>query len=222
MNKLPIPGKAWVQALIFVLVPALLVLGFGSHPNLTDLNPVKTAEAWILEIRGNTHLLQAHIGVLLAVPLLVVLAGILKSQIQGPGRWLGQLGYALSLTGGVFLAADKGALCLVPAALETLDPQVLSTLVPVYQALLDKAGPLVLLNLLGLLPLGFIFLALGLWRSRVYPRWSLGLLMGAMVLFFNPDIDGISLAASLLMLGALGTMAWGLLHPRPANPGLPT
>lgn len=203
--------ESTLAALAMIVVPVVFAFGFASHPNLTDLSPVKSAQAWVGEIRGNTHLGTAHLLVLLCAPLFILMAGELKKSVPENRRILGSLGYLMVLFGAMALAADKGALCLAPGAFDTLPDSQYAGLLPGLQTLLDKAGPLWVLNLLFLLPLGFFLIALGLWASPQVRKGPLVLLMIGLVLFLNPDIDLISLVAALFMSAGLVPLGWRFL-----------
>ena len=64
-------------------------------------------------------------------------------------------------------------------------------------------GWLVLINLLALLPLGFVIQFIGLHIARALPRWQSILGILGSLLLANPDIDIIGLVASVILVIAL-------------------
>jgi hypothetical protein len=136
---------------------------------------------------------------LLGVPLLIVIALHFMSQLEKDKPWLGWLGGVLAIGGAIVLAADKAALCLVPSALDTLSEAQFQQMVPGIEAMFHYQGWLWLLNLLPILPLGFILQSIGLLSSHVLDRKiSVPILIGS-ILMANPDIDIIGLVATVFL-----------------------
>jgi len=122
--------------------------------------------------------------------------------------WLGFIGCVMAVLGAVILAVDKTALCLVPSAFDTLPEAQFAQLVPGIEALFNYKGWLVIIWLLPLLPIGFFIQGIGLFISRVIPRWqSIPITIGALLLA-NPDIDLISLIGSIIL--AIGMVPLGV------------
>ncbi len=194
-----------------VLVPLLFITGFASHPNLGSITVMKDAADWVKEIRHNEHLQVAHLFVLLAAGLMIYIGMGLKKLIESKAYIAASLGMLLVIFGAIALSADKGALCLVPSAFDTLNDSQYQQLLPGLQAMLDKKGLLGVVNLLILLPAGFITLSIGALRAKIFPAWQPVVLILAMLLYINPDIDILSLIASVLMLIGMGGMGITLI-----------
>lgn len=207
------------RALIIAMlaVPVLFIFGFAAHPNLQSLSVMTNASDWVKEIRHNEHLQIAHLFVFLAAILLIYIAMGLKSLLQDKAPLLAFLGLFLVITGAIILAADKGSLCLVPSAFDTLNDSQYAQLLPGLQAMIDKRGLLSLLNLLFLLPAGFIVLSVGLIMTKRFPIWQPIIMIISMLLFCNPDIDLISLIASVILLIGMGGMAIVMLKQKNDN-----
>lgn len=189
----------WMIALSFISFPILMLIGYATHPNLLSLSPVHSLDEWISEWHGNDLLHFGHVLVLFAVPLLIISALVLFEKVKTPYRGMGLLGTVLAVVGACFLAADKGALCLVNSAFDTLPAADFAQLTPGLAVMFSKSGNLVLVWLLVLLPLGFAILGMSLYRSRSIPRWqSIGLIVGSLLLM-NPDIEIISLIACVIL-----------------------
>ena len=130
------------------------------------------------------------------------------SLLKGRGAWLGFIGCVMAAIGAVILAIDKTALCLVPSAFDTLTEDQFAQLVPGIEALFAYKGYLFIIWLLPLLPLGFVVQGIGLYVSRLIPRWqSIIIIIGALLLA-NPDIDLISLVGSIIV--AIGLIPLGI------------
>lgn len=198
--------KNVVLGVLMMLVPLLFLIGFASHPNLGSLSVMKSASDWVLEIRHNEHLQVAHLLVLLAAGMLILIAMGLTRMIEEKTPIIAYAGLLLVIFGSITLAADKGALCLVPSAFDTLNDAQYSQMLPGLQVMLEKKGLLSVVNLIFLLPVGFITLSAGLIKAKKFPRWQPVLMILSMLLFINPDIDVISLFGSVLLLISMGSM----------------
>jgi hypothetical protein len=212
-------------ALAFLLHPFLAGAAFAMHPNLGSLAVDQTVPERINEFHHNALLHFGHALMLAAAPLLIAIAVHLMGLLQGRGAWLGFLGGVLAVGGAVVLAADKGALCLVPSAFDTLSESDFSALIPGIEAMFAYRGWLWVLQLLPLLPVGFILQSIGLVREGAVPlRRSVPMLAGS-VLMANPDIDLIGLIATAVLALGFIPYALDLLHndrctdlPSPAEP----
>jgi hypothetical protein len=186
-------------ALAFILYPHLAGIAFAVHPNLMSLSINHNVQDRIAEFHGNQLLHFGHFLMLAAVPLLIVIATHLMNLLDGRAPWWGFVGGVLAIGGAVILAVDKGALCLVTSAFDTLPEADFRSLTPGIEAMFQHKGWLWLLELLPLLPLGFIIQTIGLVRSKAISRWeSIPMLVGS-ILMANPDIDIIGLVATVFL-----------------------
>jgi len=185
--------------LAFLLYPLFAGIAFAVHPNLFSLGISHDISAKIAEFHANSVLHFGHVLMLLGAPLLIVIAVHFMHLMEKKAAWWGFLGGVLAVSGAVILAADKGALCLVPSAFDTLPEVDFRALEPGIAAMFQYRGWLRLLWLLPILPLGFILQTIGLVRSNLIPRWqSIPMLIGS-ILMANPDIDLIGLIATIFL-----------------------
>ena len=194
-----------------IIFPIILVFGFGSHPNLQSITIVKDANAWVSEIRHNEHLQIAHLTVLFSSALIINISLGMMNLLKGKSDILAIIGGSLAIIGAIILAADKGALCLVPSAFDTLNDYQYNNLIPGLQAMLDKKGLLWITYLIFLMPLGFISLSIGMIKTKLVSKWRGITLILSMLLFANPDIDLISLVASILLMISMGSIGHNIL-----------
>ena len=109
----------------------------------------------------------------------------------------------LGFFGSFMLGVDKGAFGLVPSALNTLPDEQFSMMIPGLEAMIQYKGYMWLAQLYLFIPVAMILAGIGLLKSKVIPKWqSVALIVGSL-LFFNPDIDLISLIASVVISVAL-------------------
>lgn len=198
-------------ATCLIALPVIYIFSFASHPDLLNMKPTKDAHSWALEIRHNKKLHMLHLLVLGSSLLIINIAFNFMEILSGQYETFAILGGSLGIIGAVALAADKGALCLVPSAFDTLEDEEFNQLMPGLQALLDNKGYIGVVKLLILLPIGFIILGVGLIISGVVPTWQGVTLIIGMVFMINPDIDLLSLIGSCFMLISLGSMGINLL-----------
>lgn len=199
-------------ALALIAYPVVAGIAFAAHPNLLSLSVRHTIQDRIAEFHNNQVLHVAHALMLLAVPLLIIIALHFMNVLRTRQAWWGFVGGVLAIAGALILAIDKGALCLVPSAFDTLSEAEFRQLTPGIEAMFQYRGWLWLLWLLPLLPLGFIIQSIGLVRAQVMPRWqSIAILLGA-ILMANPDIDLIGLVATLFLAAGFVPYALQLLR----------
>jgi len=190
--------KRMGTAVVFFLYPICAGFAFAVHPNLTSLSLQQDIPGRITEFHGNQLLHFGHFLMVVAVPLLIVVAIHFMDLLRSKNAWLGFIGGMLAVTGAIILAVDKGALCLVPSAFDTLSEVDFRSLTPGIEVMFKNKGWLWLLWLLPLLPIGFVIQSIGLVRSNVISRrYSIPILIGS-ILMVNPDIDIIGLVATII------------------------
>lgn len=210
MNNLLLSFQTFVFAVCLIALPVIYIFSFASHPNLLNMKPTKDADTWAAEIRHNKKLHRLHLLVLGSSLLVINIALNFMSALNGQYQIFGVIGGSLGIIGAVALAVDKGALCLVPSAFDTLDDKSFDQLMPGLQTLLDNKGYIGVVRFLVLLPIGFIILSVGLMLSGAVPIWQGVTLIIGMLFMINPDIDLLSLIGSCFMLISFGSMGIGL------------
>jgi hypothetical protein len=195
-------------ALALILYPFCAGIAFAVHPNLLSLSIDPEVSERIAEFHGNTVLHAGHVLMIIAVPLLITIAIHFMNKLQKRAPWWGFIGGILAICGAVILAVDKGALCLVTSAFDTLPQADFQNLYPGIEAMFHYRGWLWILQLLPLLPLGFIIQTMALVRTKIIPRrGSIPMLIGS-ILMANPDIDIIGLVATIFL--ASGFIPYGI------------
>ena len=185
--------------LSIIVFPIMLLLGFVSHPNLLSFGIITDAAEWAEEWRGNFLFHFGHLLVLFAVPFIIVTSVRFMSLLKGRGAWYGFIGGVLGVFGAFMLAVDKGALCLVLTAFQTLPDAQFMSITPALQTLLDKAGWLWIVWFFLLLQVGFIIQAVGLIKEKIIPRWQGAFIIIGLLVLINPDIEIISSVGAILM-----------------------
>ena len=193
----------------FILFPLIFVFAFSVHPGLLKPRLLKPEEL-IWRARRSQWLHFAHSLVLLNTALLVVMAfHFMKVLSQGSAAWVGLIGGVLAVLGAIFLAADKGALCLTMSALDTVPEAEFSAMMPGLRAMFAKKGWMALLWGVLLLPVGAAIQAVGLLQANALPSWQSALFLIGVLLVGTPDgVEVINLSASILM--AIAMVPYGI------------
>jgi hypothetical protein len=118
-----------------------------------------------------------------------------KAKAKALGFWGGIIG----LFGAFILAVDKGALCLVLSAFDTLPEAQFQEFVPFLSVIVNKAGLLWIVWMLPLLPIGAAMQAFGLMKEQIISKWQGVCIILGLLLLNNPDIEFISSIGALLM-----------------------
>ncbi|MCW5857270.1 MAG: hypothetical protein KIS63_03205 [Caldilineales bacterium] len=193
----------------FILFPLIFVFAFSVHPGLLKPRLLKPEEL-IWRARRSKWLHFAHSLVLLNTALLVVMAfHFIRILSQGSAAWAGLIGGVLAVLGAIFLAADKGALCLTMSALDTVPEAEFSAMMPGLRAMFAKKGWMALLWGVLLLPVGAAIQAVGLLQANALPSWQSALFLIGVLLVATPDgLEIINLSASILM--AIAMVPYGI------------
>ncbi|MCD8079543.1 MAG: hypothetical protein LUF04_03755 [Bacteroides sp.] len=199
-------------ALSIILFPIMLFIGFLMHPDLIGMKTLNTAQDLADRFHNNNLYHIGHFIVMIAVPLIITgMIGIMNS-LQGKGKKYGFWGGVISIFGAFILAVDKGALCLVMSAFDTLPENQFQQFIPYLDVIVQKAGLLCIVYFLPLLPLGAIIQTIGLIKENIVHKWQGYLIIIGLLLLNNPEIELISTVGSILMCA--GYIPWGLKELR--------
>jgi hypothetical protein len=191
-----------------IAFPLMLLTGFLMHPNLLKLEALQTVEQLVGRFHNHTEYHVGHLIVMFAVPVIMISLISFMNVLQDKGRRLGFWGGIIGLFGAFILAVDKGALCLVLSAFDTLPETKFQELVPFLSVIVNKAGLLWVVWLLPLLPIGASIQTLGLLKEKFLSKWQTACIITGLLLLNNPDIEFISSIGALLMCA--GYIPWGV------------
>ena len=195
-------------AFSIIAFPIMLFTGFLMHPHLLEMKGLKTAQQLVERFHNNPLFHIGHLMVMLAVPFIIIVMVGSMNLLQANGKRLGFWGAIIGVFGGFILAVDKGALCLVLSAFDTVPEDKFIGLIPYLQVIVDKAGLLVILWLLPLLPLGAIIQTVGLVEQTIIKLWQGIFIIIGLLLLNNPEIELISAIGGGLM--CVGYIPWGI------------
>jgi hypothetical protein len=188
-----------VAGIATIAFPVLLLAGFALHPNLFSPRLTRSADDLIAKFRGHAAFHVGHLLVFIAVPCIIFSFCYAQSALQGAGKAYGAVGAVIGIIGAVVLAGDKGALCIVLSAFDTLPKPEFESIRPALQSIVERRGLLKVFWALPLLPLGAIAQMLGMMREGLVPRAGGIVAIIGLALLNNPDIDIVSSGGALLM-----------------------
>lgn len=195
-------------AISIIAFPAMLLTGFLMHPNLLKMEALHTVEQLVGRFHNQSIYHIGHFIVMFSVPVILIAMISIMNVLQGKGKQLGFWGGIIGLFGAFILAVDKGALCLVLSAFDTLPEAQFQEFVPFLSVIVNKAGLLWVVWLLPLLPIGAAIQAFGLMKEKFISKWQGVCIITGLLLLNNPDIEFISAIGALLMCA--GYIPWGV------------
>ena len=199
-------------ALSLILFPIMLLMGFLMHPHLLQMKMVFTVQDLVERFHNNAYYHIGHLIVMFAVPLIIISMVGIMNMLHHKGKVWGFWGCIVGVFGAFILAVDKGALCLILSAFDTLPETDFIKFTPYLQVIVDKSGLLKVCYLLPLLPIGAIIQAIGMVREKHIKRWQCALMIIGLLLLNNPDIELISSVGTILMCFGYFPIAKQVFH----------
>lgn len=195
-------------AISIVAFPVMMLTGFLMHPHLLKLEALQTVDQLVGRFHNQPIYHIGHLIVMFSVPVIIIsLVGIMN-VLQGKGKRLGFWGGIMAVFGAFILAVDKGALCLVLSAFDTLPEARFREFVPFLIVIVNKTGLLWVVWMLPLLPIGNAIQAFGLMKEKFISKWQGICIVVGLLLLNNPDIEFISATGALLICA--GYIPWGI------------
>jgi hypothetical protein len=195
-------------ALSIIIYPLMLFIGFVTHPNLLAMEPLFTVDQLVGRFHDNPMYHIGHLIVTFAVPVIIVYFIGTMNLLQGKGKKYGFWGGIIGVFGAFILAVDKGALCLVLSAFDTLPEEEFQKFIPYLEVIVKKEGFLFIVWLIFTLMIGGILQAIGLMKEKVIAKWQGIMIITGLLLLINPDIELISTVGATLM--CIGYIPWGI------------
>jgi hypothetical protein len=195
-------------ALSIILFPLMLLTGFLMHPDLLEMKMLHTPQDLVDRFHNNPLYHIGHFIVMIAVPLIIVAMIGIMNMLQNKSRKYAFWGGVIGIFGAFILAVDKGALCLVLSAFDTIPESQFQGLIPYLDVIVQKAGLLWIVYFLPFLPLGAIIQTIGLIKENVIQKWQGSLIVIGLLLLNNPEIEFISTVGSVLI--CIGYIPWGV------------
>jgi hypothetical protein len=195
-------------AVSIIAFPVMLLTGFLMHPNLLKLEALQTVEQLVGRFHHQPIFHIGHLIVMFAVPVIIIALVSIMNVLQGNGKRLGFWGGIIAVFGAFILAVDKGALCLVLSAFDTLPEAQFREFVPFLGVIVNKTGLLWVVWMLPLLPIGNAIQVIGLMKEKFISKWQGLCIISGLLLLNNPDIELISSVGAIFMCA--GYIPWGV------------
>jgi hypothetical protein len=195
-------------AISLIAFPLMLFAGFIMHPNLLKLEALQTVEHLVGRFHNQPMFHIGHLIVMFAVPVIIIALVSIMNVLQGKGKRLGFWGGIMAVFGAFILAVDKGALCLVLSAFDTLPEAQFREFVPFLTVIVNKTGLLWVVWMLPLLPIGNAIQVIGLMKEKFISKWQSLCIISGLLLLNNPDIELLSSVGAMLM--SAGYIPWGV------------
>ncbi len=121
-----------------IAMPFLLFAGFVLHPHLFKMEPLETVEQLVGRFHNNPLYHYGHLIVTFAVPVIMIVSLGIMALLKSKGKAFGFWGGIITMFGAFILAVDKGALCLVLSAFDTLPENEFQQFVPFLKVIVNK------------------------------------------------------------------------------------
>jgi hypothetical protein len=166
--------------------------------------------------RAQRYYVLPHVLGYLAMPVLIAAAVTLGRVLFRARPWLALTGAAMTCIGAVFM----GGMLAIWAAFAPLGEVPGAGATAALEALMRMRGALLISTVLaGLSMLGLVVLAVGLYLSRIVPRWSPVLIIaGSVALSVFIDVDNLMFAGAFLVLLGMAPVAHAVLRGEAAAP----
>lgn len=188
-----------VVGISFIAFPLMLLVGFLLHPNIISCKLTESSVDLIEKFHHQWSFHAGHLIVFTAVPFIIASMVYLAGLPLDRGQIWVFLGGIIGIIGAVILAGDKGALCIVLSAFDSLPENEFSAITPALGAIVARKGLLVIFYLLPLLPIGAAMQIIGLIIDhRLNPILGTITIIG-LLLLNNPDIEIVSSVGTSLM-----------------------
>jgi hypothetical protein len=218
MKSINIPATTLrdVGSISLLALPIMLATAFALHYTalsdffaFTFTKPPYSAETLrqtlLSEDGGFRRFTLPHLVGYLALPLFISSSLTIAASISKRVPWHAFFGVAFTCFGVVFMGGVFGA-WLSFAAVGNIQEQAAVNLLAVLQALTTMQGALMLSSALSAFTfLGMIILGVGLYQSRITPRWSAALFVlgNALILLFIDLDNWMFTGATLMVIGIL-------------------
>jgi hypothetical protein len=205
-----------------IMLPLVLMLAFALHfDSLSDFFVFKlryepaTANEFMATLTNPNESRQytiAHGIGYLGLPLIISTALCLGHILFKKRPWFALVGASLACIGTVYMGGVFGT-WLSFAAIGNVTAAQVEGAIPALEALTKMQGALLLSSILSALSLlGLMVLAVGLFISRIVPRWSaIMIFIGNLMIIVFMDLDNLMFIGAFIMLLGMAPIGLKLL-----------
>ncbi len=194
-----------------ILAPFALIIGFAMHfQNIGEFFvfklkyiqvPVGETVKMLMSSDAAGNFINPHLVAYLAVPFMIFASLAIGYLIFKQKPWIAFIGTVMTVIGSVFIGGVFAA-WLSFAAIGNMPMDQFEYAVSAFKELTTMQGALALISYLSIFSLlGFMVLAVGLFKSSVVPKWSASLVfIGYLTIIAFMDLDNLMLVGAVLVL----------------------
>ncbi len=194
-----------------IFSPLTLIIGFAMHfQNIGEFFvfklkyvqvPIEESVKMLMSSEAARNFINPHLVAYFAVPFMIFASLAIGYLIFKQKPWIAFIGTAMTVIGSVFIGGVFAA-WLSFAAIGNMALDQFEYAVSAFKELTTMQGPLVLISYLSIFSLlGFMVLAVGLFKSSIVPKWSASLLfIGYLIIIAFMDLDNLMLIGAVLIL----------------------
>ncbi len=204
-----------IGGISIIIFPLILMVAFSLHFNtLAEFFvfkfkyvqvPVEETVNMLMGPDAARNFITPHLLAYFSVPFMIISSLTMGYVLFRKKPWFAFIGGLLTGSGSVFLAGVFAA-WLSFAAIGNMPPDQIEGAVSAFKALTEMQGPLALITYLSVLSLlGFLVLSIGLFVSRMVPRWSASsIFIGNLLIIAFMDLDNwMFIGAFLILIGGI-------------------
>lgn len=221
-NQKTIKTMQVIGGISLILFPLILMVAFAAHfQSISEFFvfkfkyeqvPVENTVTMLMGPYAMRNFTGSHLIAYFSVPLMIFASLALGYVLFGRKPWFALIGTLTTLVGSVFISGVFAA-WLSFAAIGNMPVNQFDGAVSALKELTAMQGPLAMTTYLSILSLlGFLVLAVGLFQSRIVPKWSASLIfIGNLMIIVFMDLDNLMFIGAFLMLLGFLPISWRLL-----------
>ena len=210
-NQKAIKTMQIIGGISLILFPLILMVAFAMHfQSISEFfifklkymqGPVESTVNMLMGSDAARRYINPHLIAYFSVPFMVFASLALGYVLFKKKPWFALIGTLTTLVGSVFISGVFAA-WLSFSAIGNMSVNQFDGAVSAFRELTTMQGPLAMTTYLSVLSLlGFLVLAVGLFQSRIVPKWSASLIfIGNLMIIVFMDLDNWMLIGALLML----------------------
>ncbi len=204
-----------IGGISIIMSPLILMLAFTLHFNsLPEFfvfkfkyvqAPIEETVSMLMGPNAARDFIIPHLIGYISVPFMIISSLAMGYVLFRKKPWFAFIGASLTCIGSVFLGGVFAS-WLSFAAIGNMPSSQIEGAVSAFKALTEMQGTLALTTYLSVLSLlGFLVLSIGLFMSRIVPKWSASFIfIGNLLIIAFMDLDNwMFIGAFLILLGGI-------------------
>ncbi len=221
-NQKTIKTMQVIGGISLILFPLILMVAFSLHfQSISEFFvfefkyeqvPVENTIPMLMGSDAMRNFTGPHLIGYFSVPFMIFASLALGYVLFKKKPWFAFIGTSLTLIGSVFLAGVFAS-WLSFAALGNMPIDQTEGAASALRVLTEMQGPMAMTTYLSVLSLlGLLILAVGLFKSRIVPKWSASMIfIGTLTIIVFMELDNLMFIGALLMLIGMFPIALKLI-----------